>query len=165
MEELYDRVGPERAHELLAERDPEAASAIHPNDRRRIVRALELVEAGSSLRRGADRLWASDTRHPTLLVGLDVPREELDRRIDERTAAMWERGVEDEVAEALSQPVVATAATIFGLREVAGAAARTRRARRSRPDAQIRCISAEMDAADPGPRYRSRRPPAGRHRG
>jgi tRNA dimethylallyltransferase len=136
MEELYDRVGAERAHELLAERDAEAAAGIHPNDRRRIVRALELVETGSSLRRGADRLWAADTRHPTLLFGLDVPREELTRRIDERTAAMWERGVEEEVAQALSEPIGATAATIFGLREVAelpraeaieAVAARTRR--------------------------------------
>jgi tRNA dimethylallyltransferase len=119
MEDLYDRVGPERAHELLVERDAEAAAGIHPNDRRRVVRALELVETGSSLRRGADQLWAADTRYPTLVVGLDVPREELTRRIDERTEAMWERGVEEEVAEALSRPVGATAATIFGLRQVA----------------------------------------------
>ena len=38
------------------------------------------------------RLWTEDTRHPTLVVGLDVPREELERRIAERTAQMWERG-------------------------------------------------------------------------
>src|SRR5204863_2996520 len=43
LERLYDRVGAERAHELLAERDPSAAAAVHANDRRRVVRALELV--------------------------------------------------------------------------------------------------------------------------
>ena len=97
IEALYDELGPEAAHDLLAEQDPESAAAVHANDRRRVVRALELAEAGSSLKRGMDKLWASDTRHPTLLVGLDVPKEELERRIEARTAAMWERGVEAEV--------------------------------------------------------------------
>ena len=46
LEELYDELGAEAAHELLAERDPAAAAAVHPNDRRRVVRALELAEAG-----------------------------------------------------------------------------------------------------------------------
>src|SRR4029077_6188929 len=77
---IYDRVGPEAAHAVLAERDPGAAAAVHPNDRRRVVRALELADAGSSLRPGRDRLWAAETRRPTLVVGLEVPREELSRR-------------------------------------------------------------------------------------
>ena len=74
---VYDRLGPEGAHAVLAERDPAAASALHPNDRRRIVRALELADAGSSLHPGSDRLWTDDTRHSTLVVGLEVPRDEL----------------------------------------------------------------------------------------
>jgi tRNA dimethylallyltransferase len=117
-EALYERVGPERAHELLAERDAAAAAAVHPHDRRRVVRALELAEAGTSLRRGGDRLWAADTRHPTLVVGLDVPRQELTRRIEERTRRMFERGVEEEVRRALAGPVSRTASAIYGLREV-----------------------------------------------
>src|SRR5919199_6661058 len=66
-ERLYDRVGPERAHELLADRDPEAAARVHPNDRRRVVRALELAEAGESLAPAHDTLWAAPARHPTLV--------------------------------------------------------------------------------------------------
>ena len=84
LERLYDRVGGERAHELLSERDPATAAVVHANDRRRVVRALELAEAGSSLRPSADRLWAGKTRHPTLIVGFELPREELRRRIAER---------------------------------------------------------------------------------
>jgi tRNA dimethylallyltransferase len=118
-EELYDRDGPARAHALLAERDPSAAEAVHPNDRRRVVRALELSEAGHSLHPGADRLWAPDARHPTLVFGLDVPRDELARRIDERTRRMFERGVEEEVRRALARPISATARTIHGLGDVA----------------------------------------------
>jgi tRNA dimethylallyltransferase len=118
LEALYDRVGAERAHALLAERDPAAAEAVHANDRRRVVRALELVEAGSSLR--GDDLWAEQTRHPTLIVGLDVPRDEIVRRIETRTARMWERGVEEEVSTALAEPVSHTARTAHGLLDIAG---------------------------------------------
>jgi tRNA dimethylallyltransferase len=118
-ERLYESVGPERAHALLAERDPAAAAAVHPNDRRRVVRALELADAGSSLRRANDRLWEGATRHPTLVVGLDPPRAVLERRIRERTGTMFERGVEDEVRRALAQPISSTARHVIGLREIA----------------------------------------------
>jgi len=74
---LYETVGAERAHELLAERDPAAAASVHPNDQRRVVRALELTDAGRSLRAPGDRLWSADTRHPTVVVGLDLPLEQL----------------------------------------------------------------------------------------
>jgi tRNA dimethylallyltransferase len=119
LERLYDELGPEAAHGLLAERDPAAAAAVHANDRRRVVRALELAETGSSLRPDADRLWSDETRHPTLIVGLDVPADELARRIERRTRAMFERGVEDEVRRALAGPISPTARTIHGLSEVA----------------------------------------------
>src|SRR5205807_7543114 len=46
---VYDRLGGGAAHAVLVERDPAAAERVHPNDRRRVVRALELAEAGSSL--------------------------------------------------------------------------------------------------------------------
>jgi tRNA dimethylallyltransferase len=116
---LYAELGPERAHALLAERDPAAARGVHPNDRRRVVRALELVELGRSLAPAEDRLWTDETRHPTLIVGLDVPPEELERRIRARTEAMFERGVEGEVAAALARDLSTTAAKVLGLREVA----------------------------------------------
>jgi tRNA dimethylallyltransferase len=114
---LYDERGPEAAHEILADRDPSAAAAIHPNDRRRVVRALELAEAGHSL--SGDRLWAGDTRYPTIIVGLETAPGELARRIELRAEAMFEAGVEAEVRAALSQPISATARKIMGLREVA----------------------------------------------
>jgi len=119
LERLYDAEGPERTHALLAERDPAAAAVVHPNDRRRVVRALELADAGSSLRPGQDTLWGGETRHPTRIFGLDVPQEELGRRIEQRTREMFERGVEEEVAAALSEPISATARTIHGLQDIA----------------------------------------------
>jgi tRNA dimethylallyltransferase len=118
-ERLYDRIGPQQAHAALAERDPEAAEAIHPNDRRRVVRALELHDAGGSLAPPRDRLWSEETRHPTLIFGLDVPKDALEERIRERTEAMFASGVEKEVVRALGAPISRTASQIIGLREVA----------------------------------------------
>ncbi len=118
-EAVYDREGATAAHRQLAERDPEAAAVVHANDRRRVVRALELAEAGASLVPNGDRLWAEETRHPTLVIGLDVPPEELLRRIERRTAAMFEAGVQDEVRAALAGPVSVTARKALGLDEVA----------------------------------------------
>jgi tRNA dimethylallyltransferase len=118
-EAAYDDRGGDVAHAELAARDPAAAAAVHPNDRRRVVRALELAEAGASLRPRRDRLWTEDTRLPTLVVGLEVPKEVLERRILARTQAMFEAGVEEEVRRALGGAVSATASKVMGLREVA----------------------------------------------
>ncbi|HVD42123.1 MAG TPA: tRNA (adenosine(37)-N6)-dimethylallyltransferase MiaA [Gaiellaceae bacterium] len=118
-EELYDRLGPERAYGVLAARDPGAAARLHPNDRRRIVRALELTELGSSLRPAADRLWASETRRPTSIFGLDVPRDLLTERIEQRAQSMFAAGVVDEARAALAGEISSTAAQALGLRDVA----------------------------------------------
>ena len=110
---------PAAAWERLRELDPAAADAVHPNDRRRVVRALELAEAGSSLAPEEDRLWSAHTRRPTLIVGLDAPPDELERRIVERTRAMFDAGVQDAVRAALAGPISRTARKTLGLDEVA----------------------------------------------
>jgi len=118
-ERLYDEAGPEAAHARLGELDPEAAERVHPNDRRRVVRALELAEAGRSLVPRRDELFGGAWRHPTLVVGLEVPKTEIERRIAERTRRMFEAGVEDEVRAALVAEPSATAGKVIGLHEVA----------------------------------------------
>jgi tRNA dimethylallyltransferase len=99
-ERLYDRRGAATAHALLAGRDPRAAARVHPNDRKRVVRALELWQAGGTLVPERPRLWTAETRLPTLVVGLDVPRETLAERIRARAEAMFQQGVEEEVRAA-----------------------------------------------------------------
>jgi tRNA dimethylallyltransferase len=118
-EAFYDDHGPVHAHARLQRLDPEAAAAVHPNDRRRVVRALELAEAGASLVPDSDRLWAGDTRHPTLVVGLEIDAVVLGRRIEERPRAMFDAGVEEEVRRALERPISMTARKTLGLDEIA----------------------------------------------
>jgi tRNA dimethylallyltransferase len=118
-ERLYDGAGAAAAHARLASADPVAAVAVHPNDRRRVVRALELHAAGSSLAPEHDRLWAADARHPTAVIGLDVPPATVAGRIDRRTREMFDRGVADEVRAAREAgPFSATAERIHGLQDV-----------------------------------------------
>jgi tRNA dimethylallyltransferase len=135
-ERLYEEHGASEAHARLRELDPAAAACIHPNDRRRVVRALELAETGRSLVPARRALFDGAWRHPTLVVGLDVPKPELERRITDRTKRMFEAGVEEEVRLALRERLSETARKVIGLDEIsslsadeAGAAivARTRR--------------------------------------
>ena len=123
---LRERIGgaydtdPDGTYARLAEADPAAAARIHRNDRRRVVRALELAEMGTSLHpAGDDRLWTDAYRHPTRIVGLQVERAELHRRIAARTEAMFAAGVVDVVRAALElgEPSV-PAARALGLAEI-----------------------------------------------
>ena len=91
--------GPEAVHAELERRDPIAAARVAPTDRQRIVRAHELLDVGAEPPAG-EQLWTSDTRHPTLLVGLVMEREALATRIDERVDAMVAAGARDEVLRA-----------------------------------------------------------------
>jgi tRNA dimethylallyltransferase len=116
-ERMYDRDGAEAAHGVLQTLDAPAAAAVHPNDRRRVVRALELREAGESLTGGG--LWRPDVRRPTALFGLQLAAGAGAARIAERTRAMFDAGVEEEVREALARgPVSETAGRIHGLQDV-----------------------------------------------
>jgi len=107
------------AHERLAALDPAAAQAVHPNDTRRLVRALELAETGSSLVVDQEGLWSEATRRPTVIIGLEVRAGELERRIRARTEEMFRRGVVDEVRDAMRGPLSRTAEKTLGLREIA----------------------------------------------
>src|SRR5919108_120515 len=81
---------------------------------------VALAETGESLAPDRDRLWGSQTRRPTLVAGLDVPKEVLEQRIVERTDEMFRRGVVDEVRAALANgDISSTAERALGLREIA----------------------------------------------
>lgn len=98
LEEEAERRGSAFLHARLAEVDPRAAAAIHPNDALRIVRALEVYEqTGTALGelRAAHALGAP--RYRALFLVLDVPLDELSRRIERRLDAMIANGFVDEV--------------------------------------------------------------------
>jgi len=100
LQERYDADGAAATHARLTAVDPRAAARVHPNDRRRVVRALELHALGASLAPATDHLWSEDTRHPTRIHGLRVERATLHARIEARTAAMVAGGALEELAAA-----------------------------------------------------------------
>jgi tRNA dimethylallyltransferase len=118
MAELADR-GPAALHAVLRDRAPWAAAEIEPGDRQRIVRALELLDAGE-LEPPAEvsELWTGTMCHPTLLVGLTMEREQLYARIDERVDRMIGAGVEDEVRRAYAAGASITARKALGFDEL-----------------------------------------------
>jgi tRNA dimethylallyltransferase len=120
-------------HADLAARAPAAAAAIRPTDAQRIVRALELLDAGHDPPPPAGaQLWAADTRRPTLLAGLVMERAALYARIDERVEAMIAAGAAAEVHRAEAAGASVTARQALGYAEllhgdVAAMQQRTRR--------------------------------------
>ena len=115
-----ERVGAPALHAVLAARDPEAAAGILPENGRRVVRALEVVElTGRPFSASLPQLEYVEPR--TVQVGVDIDREELDRRIEERVDAMFDAGFVDEVRRLLDAGLAEgrTAPRAIGYREVA----------------------------------------------
>lgn len=91
-------------HARLRAVDPESAQKIHPNDRVRIVRALEVFEVSGQAISAQQRADAAQrTRRPAAKFGLTAPRDELYRRIDERVDRMIASGLLEEVSCLLSK--------------------------------------------------------------
>lgn len=111
--------GPEALHAELNTRAPWAAAEIAPTDSHRILRALELHEAGElEPPSGESELWTRATRHPTLLIGLVADRERLYQQIETRVDGMIAAGVEDEVRRANAAGASATARKALGFDEL-----------------------------------------------
>src|SRR5207248_2765327 len=96
-----------------------AAAEIEPTDRQRLVRALELLDAGElEPPDGESELWTSEVRHPTLLVGLVMERDQLCARIDARVDEMIAAGVQEEVRRAHAAGASVTARKALGFEEL-----------------------------------------------
>jgi tRNA dimethylallyltransferase len=114
-----DRRGPVALHATLARRAPWAAETIEPTDRQRVVRALELLDAGELEPPGTEsELWSEEVRRPTLLAGLVMDRDELYARIGERIDQMIAEGTADEVRRADAAGASVTARKALGFDEL-----------------------------------------------
>ena len=120
LDATYEEIGGAAMLVRLAEQDPRAAERLHANDRRRVVRALELASVGRSLAPEHDRLWSDDLRVPAAIVVLEWPREALEARIRARARAMLAGGAVDEVRDVIRAGVrlSTTASRILGLGEL-----------------------------------------------
>ena len=116
---LRELPGPE-LYRRLAEADPAAAARIHPNDTKRLVRALEVHElTGQPISSFQTHWTGGERRHAAAWVGLDWDREALNRRINARVKAMMTAGWLGEVRRLVDAgPLSHTAAEATGYREL-----------------------------------------------
>jgi tRNA dimethylallyltransferase len=113
------RHGAPSLHALLARRAAWASEEIDPNDSQRVVRALELLEAGAlEPPEDVSRLWTAEPRHTTLLAGLTMERDELYALIDARVEQMLAAGVREEVRRAHAAGASETARKALGFEEL-----------------------------------------------
>ena len=127
-ESLQNRVKAEGLPVLLEELrqvDPEAAQRLHPNDEKRIIRALEVwLSTGKTITQHNIETQSVPPRYHPLIIGLDFEeREHLRRRIDLRVDEMMERGLEQEIRQLLADgvPSHCTAMQAIGYKEIVSA--------------------------------------------
>jgi tRNA dimethylallyltransferase len=113
-----ERVGAPALHAELARRAPWAAT-MDPNDRQRIVRAHELLDADElEPPEGPSQLWTDEMRHPTVLAGLTLEREALYARIEARVDAMVAAGAREEALAANAAGASDTARKALGFSDL-----------------------------------------------
>jgi tRNA dimethylallyltransferase len=114
--------GPEQLHARLAQVDPEGAARIHPNDERRLIRALEVHELTGRPISAWQTQWkaSAPATNAEAILWLDLPRAELYERIDRRVEAMFAQGLVDEVGRlrSLERPMSREAGQALGYKEV-----------------------------------------------
>lgn len=113
--------GTQFLYDVLQKKDPQAALKIHPNDLRRIIRALEVIvsekESFSSLQRKRQGLWG---KYTIPIFGLTRERKELYQRIESRVEKMFKEGIVEEIKNLRLVQWSPTADRIIGVREIQG---------------------------------------------
>lgn len=119
-ETMLSEIGAQALHEMLAARNPQAAALIHPNNTRRVIRALEMEDAGVSYAQQNEGLHNRAPHYDATLWAITMDRARLYERIDQRVDIMFSQGLVEEV-EALREHGLASAPTAsqaIGYKEV-----------------------------------------------
>ena len=117
-DEIETDIAKRGAQQLHGELDPDLASGVHPNDRKRIARLTELQRLGIYPHTSSEGLWIEQTRRPTTLFGMTCDRRELDERIDARVDAMLAAGAVEEAKAADAAGASRTARAASGFDEL-----------------------------------------------
>lgn len=112
-ESFADEFGLEALHQRLKEVDPESAEILHPNDKKRVIRALEIFETTG--KKKSEQQDERVERFPFEAFTVDYPRDELYRRINLRVDLMFDAGLVSEVKGLLEQGVQETSQCMQGI--------------------------------------------------
>ena len=123
LEQVATEQGAEAVHAMLAAVDPDAAQATHPNNVKRVIRALEIYHTTGVTKTELDRRSVQvESEYDALVLGIRFPdTEELYERINLRVDLMIEQGLLDECRRLMEAGVFersATAAQAIGYKEL-----------------------------------------------
>ncbi len=121
LKEQADAQGTDQLHRRLTEIDPEAAARIHPNDAKRIIRALEVYESTGRPISSFQQQWAENrAKHAWTIIGLRRQKDQEAKRINARAKTMIAAGLVDEVRALLAEdkPLSQQARCAIGYAEI-----------------------------------------------
>ncbi|MDQ0491884.1 tRNA (adenosine(37)-N6)-dimethylallyltransferase MiaA [Paenibacillus brasilensis] len=110
-----DQFGAEALHARLQAVDPESARRLHPNDRRRVVRALEIYHVSGTTLSSQLASQKKESPYQLCIVGLTMDRQMLYKRIEDRIDGMLDQGLVAEVASLMERGVRSDAISMQGL--------------------------------------------------
>lgn len=94
---MAEEKGVDAVHDLLKEQDPQEAAKVHPNNIKRVIRALEICKTSGMTKTEADKLARKEPKYNAEIIGLMPDREILYERIDRRVDIMMQQGLLQEV--------------------------------------------------------------------
>lgn len=121
LKKMAEQEGAEAVYRLLQTADPRAADKIHPNNVKRVIRALEIIKTTGLTKSEADRQAKKEPVYDAEIYGMQMERERLYDRINLRVDRMMERGLLAEVDGLLRRgiPKTATSMQAIGYKELA----------------------------------------------
>ncbi len=120
LQQAADENGSGYVHDMLRKVDPKSADAIHPNNLKRVIRALEIYKTTGYTKTELDRRSVRDTIYDAEIYGLERPRDELYERINRRVDIMFAGGLLDEAKHLLESGISrdATSMQAIGYKEL-----------------------------------------------
>ncbi len=97
-EKDYSSFSNEELYEMLKSKDEVSAQSIHPNNRKRVIRALQIADSGT-LKSESEAAQNHEPIYDSLIIGLTMDRDRLKERIDKRVDEMMKTGLLQEVTE------------------------------------------------------------------
>ena len=115
LEKIAEEEGTEAVHRMLQNEDPDAAALIHPNNTKRIIRALERLHDGEGNVRPFSGILKETDDYEMILVGLTRERQELYDRINARVDILINNGLVDEVKELMAMGLTSDDISMKGI--------------------------------------------------
>lgn len=118
LEQLASEIGEEQLYQKLLELDPQTAQTIHPNNKRRVIRALEVYYTTDKTVSEIQAKQKEEELYHSLIIGLTMDRELLYSRINQRVDLMIEQGLLEEVKALFDQQIYSQAVRGIGYKEI-----------------------------------------------